>query len=379
VVIRLAWLQFRMQAAIAAGVLAILAVILAVTGPHLAGLYHAYVGPACHNQPPPPAPPSQPPSACALSTAWFQGQDHILQDTLAAIVLVVPALIGLFWGAPLAARELETGTFRLAWTQSVTRGRWLAARLGVAGLAAVAVGGLLSLMVTWWSSSLDRTYPSRFIQFAGRGIVPAGYAVFGFALGVTAGVLIRRTVPAMAATLAGYAGVRAAVTALRPHLLPPLTVAAKLSGTGLSFALSQAPSRITPGQPPVQAVGQADLDFLGSGQWPHFVSGNWVLASNTFTGAGRPFNSTRVYCNDSLQFGQRLPPAYRHNPQKYAQVHYQACLVQARAYLGQLREVLTYQPAGRYWPLQAVETAIFLALALGLAGFCFWWIRRRIC
>jgi hypothetical protein len=54
------------------------------------------------------------------------------------------------------ARELETGTYRLAWTQSVTRTRWLAVKLGVVGLTSVAVAGLLSLMVTWWSSPIDR-------------------------------------------------------------------------------------------------------------------------------------------------------------------------------------------------------------------------------
>jgi hypothetical protein len=352
--IRLTWLQFRVQAAVAVAALVIIAVILAVTGPHLAGLYHTYVGPVCKNRPPPPEPPQETPTPCLLSTDWFQGQYHILQDWLAAIVLIAPALMGLFWGSPLIARELETGTFRLAWTQSVTRRRWLAAKLGMAGLSAVAAGGLLSLMVTWWSSPLDRTYSSRFIMFAGRGIVPVGYAVFGFALGVTAGVLIRRTVPAMAITLAGYAGARAAVTELRPHLLPPLTVADKLPGL-LPF--------------------QSELNFFGPGQWPQFWSGNWVLASNTLTTAGRPFSHARVYCG-AVQFkgGSHAPPPTPASVQKYMQ----ACLAEARAYLPQLREVLTYQPASRYWPFQAMETAIFLTVALALAGYCFWWVRRRI-
>jgi hypothetical protein len=352
---RLTWRQFRLQAAVAVAALAIIAVVLAVTGPHLAGVYHTYVGPTCKGQPPLPEPPQETPSACVLIADWFQGQDHILQDCVAAIVLITPALLGLFWGAPLIARELETGTFRLAWTQSVTRSRWLVAKLGVAGLCAVAAGGLLSLMVTWWSSSLDRTYLSRFIMFAGRGIVPVGYAAFAFALGLTAGVLTRRTVPAMAVTLAGYAGARGAVTALRPHFLPPLTVAEKLPGL-LPF--------------------QSELNFFGPGRWPQFWSGNWVLASNTLTTAGRPFNHARVYCGavpvKSVKPG--VPPPTPPNPQKY--LH--ACLAQARAYLPQLREVLTYQPAGRYWPFQAIETAIFLTLALALAGFCFWWVRRRI-
>jgi hypothetical protein len=54
----------------------------------------------------------------------------------------------------------------------------------------------------------------------------------------------------------------------------------------------------------------------------------------------------------------------------------QACL----SALGQLhlRLVVTYQPASRYWPLQWAEMSIYLVLALVLAGFCFWWIRRRL-
>ena len=132
----------------------------------------------------------------------------------------MPALIGVFWGAPLVARELETGTYRLAWNQSVTRTRWLAVKLGLIGLAAMAAAGLLSLMVTWWSSPIDQALAARGPQraqrrnrfapllFGARGIVPIGYAAFAFALGVTVGVLIRRTLPAMATTLAVFVAVR---------------------------------------------------------------------------------------------------------------------------------------------------------------------------
>ena len=137
-----------------------------------------------------------------------------------------PALVGVFWGAPLLARELETGTFRLVWTQSVTRRRWLAVKLGLVGGASVAVAGLLGWVVTWWSVPVDRVNLDRFsspLIFSERGLVPLGYAAFAFALGVVLGLLLRRTVPAMAATLAVFVGARLAVTQwLRPHLMAPV-------------------------------------------------------------------------------------------------------------------------------------------------------------
>ena len=109
---------------------------------------------------------------------------------------------GLFWGAPLVTRELEAGTFRLAWNQSVARTRWMAVKLAAVGLAAMLTAGLLSLMLTWWSGPVDTALALKsgnsisFIRvgpvlFAVRGIAPVGYAAFAFVLGVTAGVLVR--------------------------------------------------------------------------------------------------------------------------------------------------------------------------------------------
>jgi hypothetical protein len=104
----------------------------------------------------------------------------------------------------------------MAWNQSVTRTRWLAVKLAVIGVAAMATTGLLSLMLTWWSSPIDRavglnpTHGITLIRIApvlfdARGITPVAYAAFAFALGVTAGALTRRTIPAMAAALAVFA------------------------------------------------------------------------------------------------------------------------------------------------------------------------------
>ena len=101
-------------------------------------------------------------------------------------------------------------------------------KLGVVGLVSVAVAGLLSLMVTWWSSPIDTANANRFgvAMFALRDITPMGYAAFAFALGVTAGVLMRRTLPAMASTLVIFVAARLAeATWVRPHLMPPVRTA----------------------------------------------------------------------------------------------------------------------------------------------------------
>ena len=88
-------------------------------------------------------------------------------------------------------REFEAGTFRLAWTQGVRRTRWLVVKLGLGAFAAMAVAGLLSLIVTWWSSDLDLVNGQIFnpLSFSVRGIVPIGYGAFAFVLGLAAGLL----------------------------------------------------------------------------------------------------------------------------------------------------------------------------------------------
>ena len=115
----LTWRQCRTQFLAVYGLVAAACVWLAVTGPALARL-------ARRNE-----------DVYDLLT----GNDRLLFNGGIAVLAVAPAVIGIFWGAPLVARELETGTYRLAWNQSITRGHWLAAKLGFSVLAtAVAVG-----------------------------------------------------------------------------------------------------------------------------------------------------------------------------------------------------------------------------------------------
>src|SRR5262249_55719307 len=165
--------------------------------------------------------------------SWLQ---TLLGDVL---IMFLPAVTGVFWGAPLLAREFATGTYRLAWTQSITRTRWLAAKVAVVGTASVAASGMLSWLVTWWSTPLDGLSDTKFDPtiFSQRDVVPMGYAAFAFALGLIAGLLIRRTLPAMATTLVGSttSGL-VALAWVRWHFAPPDT----------SLRRCQSPARARP-------------------------------------------------------------------------------------------------------------------------------------
>ena len=146
----LTWRQFRVQALTAATALAAVAILLGVTGPPMANRYAASGLAGCHGD------------GCANLASAFLSQlqtgavDHVVYPVGLLLILATPALIGLFWGAPLIAREFETGTYRLAWNQSVTRTRWLTVKLALTGLAAMAVTEALSLMHAWWADPISK-------------------------------------------------------------------------------------------------------------------------------------------------------------------------------------------------------------------------------
>ena len=325
----LTWRQFRAQTVIAAAALAVLAIILLTTGRQLSHTFDATVI-GCRAR-----------GDCTGAMNALQGQDVLLQDLTRLLMYVVPAVIGLFWGAPLLARELETGTYQLAWMQGVTRGHWFAVKLTLTGLASVATAGLLSLMVTWWSGPLERVSLGRITpgEFSEGGIVIIGYAAFAFALGVTAGLLIRRTLPAMTVTLAIFVGVQVAMPFwIRPHLITPVRAVSALKIAGVSI------------------VGTGSGGTLSVEATPN-VPGAWIYSEQVTTASG----------NTDLG---RAPAQCGPNS------GYNAC--QAAIGRMHLRQVVVYQPAGRYWEFQWYETAIYLAVALVLAGLCWWWVRRRV-
>ena len=262
-------------------------------------------------------------------------------------------MIGLFWGAPLIARELESGSFRLAWNQSVTREHWLAVKLGVLGLASMAAAGLLSLILGWWASPIDdaaraagagasRAASSRWTS-APAGSCPSDTRRSRSSLGVLIGLMIRRTVPAMAITLAIFAVVQIAMPLwIRPHLITPVR-------STIALTASQHPgARDESERQPVRAC-------LSPGPRP----------------ARRlDLSPTRSRRRPARRRSARSPQACQ------SQQGPQGC-INALAQM-HLKQVVIYQPANRYWTFQWLETGIYLTVAILLAWGCFWWVRRRL-
>jgi hypothetical protein len=346
----LSWRLIRWQVVAVGAVLVALAAALAITGPHLVHLYDTEVA-NCN----------QSFNGCFTATLTLRHTDRVLQ-LASPLVLLAPAVLGIFWGAPLVARELENGTHKLAWTQSGTRMRWMLSKVGLYGLVSMAVAGLLSLMVTWWSSPLDRVMNAPFSPafFERRDLVPIGYAALAFALGVTFGVLIRRTLPAMVATLVAFIAARLAeFNWVRPHLMSPLT--------------------------------KTDVFNINGGPPGGVPAGSWVLSDTTISASGQVLGQNGGLGPDG-SFGFNLSGDGTLTINGIGScghvsgVHLgtpggaQALNQAAQACVDRLgiREVATYQPLSRYWPFQWMETGIFIVVALALVAFSVWFVRRRI-
>jgi hypothetical protein len=192
------------------------------------------------------------------------------------------------------------------------------------------------------------------LLFAARGIVPIGYAAFAFALGVTVGMLVRRTVAAMAITLAIFVAAQIAMPLLvRPHLLAPTHSTIEITESnvdGFNF-----------GPDGVLQVWSNDAGPVGA----------WVLSSHTVDPSGDAIDHISLTLPSGSCTEPTGPP-----DEKTEQARARACLAEI-ARLG-YRQEATYHPASRFWAFQWYETGIYTALALGLAGFCFWRIRRRL-
>ena len=335
----LIWRLYRAQAAITALLLAAFAALLLVTGVQMAAQWHSALVTCTQSR------------TCGnLSGTLFLGSHAV--GFLVIMTVGVPAVLGMLCGAPLVAHEFETGTSQFAWTQSVTRRRWLAVKAGWLLLAAAAVGGVVSGLVTWWSGPNNALQANAFSpgRFDIMGIAPVGYAVFAMALGITAGALVRRTLPAVGITLAGFITVRFVIFSwVRPHFISAVTT---------YFPLGRA-------APVTGSFWQLAAGYVGADGRPIGIpqsTNGQVLGT---AAGGIPVSSLPAPCQ-ALAGGGNAPlsPAVHDAVLSCAQAHH-------------IRGYLTYQPAGRYWAFQGIETGIFVLLAAALLAVTFAVLSRR--
>ena len=164
-------------------------------------------------------------ASCPNSVATFNNSfGSLVNIGFWSVLQLLPGLIGAVVGATVLGRELEMGTWRLAWSQTVPRTRWLAIQLAVVAGGLIALGVAMTLVITWYRAPMDRL-TGHFVQNAYdyEGLVFTAYILFAFGLAVLFGQLLRRTIPAMLSALVPWVAVRLIVEfLLRPHFMAPL-------------------------------------------------------------------------------------------------------------------------------------------------------------
>ncbi|MEU9318880.1 ABC transporter permease [Streptomyces sp. NPDC048295] len=259
--------------------------------------------------------------ACADTVSTYLDRQPWMQDVLSwsgLLMTVLPAFVGIFVAGPVIARELESGTYRLAWTQAVTPARWLAAKLAVPAAVTLVSVSVLSAVCTWAQARENPVHeaPDRYARevYGSIGTVPVGYALCVLALGALAGLLLRRTVAAMVVTVLAYVPLVMVLNRVREDLWPTARYLGKTS----------------PGD------------------------GAWWIDSGMLTASGKA-----VYWRACDGPGIPVEPV--------------SCMRDR----GGVTEFTDYHPVSHFWPLQLVETGILLVLAALAVALAFRVLRRR--
>ncbi len=212
------WRQHRSEAISSLGLLGLLALFLAgISGSMRTAFSHDGI-PAClaHANS----------GGCQALIQNFLGRFGLTFNQLLGALLLVPGLIGVVVGAPLLGREFEHGTWRLAWSQTVPRTRWLATSLAMVTSGLVLLGAAMTAVFTWYRSPMDRL-TGQFTQaaFDFEGVTLTAYLLCAFAFATAAGLVMRRTVGAMVAAFFAWLAVRGVVDFwLRARFQQPVTL-----------------------------------------------------------------------------------------------------------------------------------------------------------
>jgi ABC-type transport system involved in multi-copper enzyme maturation permease subunit len=300
------WRLQRTETLIALGILGLVAALLIPTGIQIANAYHQDGLGACLaiNTP-----------TCGTKLGDFQQRFQAL-TTVGNWFTLIPGLIGVLLAAPFII-DLEQGTYRLAWTQSITRRRWLVGKLALPTATALVAAGALTLLFTWWrtpnvhiNGRLDTG------NYDTTGTVVVGYTLFALALALALGSVWRRAAASLTVAFVGYFAARIFVDySLRNHLVAPL--------------------RAT---------------YKGS-QQPRFLYNAHVMTVTASNHGHQIINGGGGFLGGHVQ-------------------------VEAPG-ISNLVFHVVYQPESHFWPLQLIETGLFAGLAAILILFAAWWTNRR--
>ncbi|MFE7242004.1 hypothetical protein [Streptomyces sp. NPDC057580] len=236
------------------------------------------------------------------------------------VMMLLPAFIGIFVAGPVIGRELESGTYKLSWTQSVSPARWLAAQLAVPAVLTLAGVSVLSAVCAWARSKANGMHYTlqwyERVVYGAMGTVPVGYALCMLAFGALAALVLRRTVAAMIVTVVAYGALVVALNTVRNSLWPVRTDTFRF-GSAYRFPDAAADT--------------------GQG---------WITTGGKRLPADVCLNSA----DDLKDCLAGHDVAFRY---------------------------LDYHPASHFWPLQLVETGILLVLAAAAVALAFRVLRRR--
>jgi hypothetical protein len=315
------WRQQRVETLIAAAMVVLLAGVAIPVGLHTASAYTHDGLAACAA--------NANPALCGSSVSFLMRFNGL--NLLFTWATLVPALAALLLAAPFVL-DLDNGTYRLAWTQSITRRRWIVTKLGLSVVATVVTAGCLTVLAMWTRAPLDhlngRMSPN---VYDVEGIVPIADALFVLGVALALGVLWRRAVPALLVAFVVYVAGRSFMDSwLRQRLLTP-----------------------------------AKTTWLANRSGPNL---NQALVIDQFT---------------SDKSGHRLASPAGHSVRACIQSsgslfsHTSQC-VQPHALGAHVYTTALYQPASRFWELQSVEFGIVAGIGMLLILAAAWWTHRRI-
>jgi hypothetical protein len=313
-VIWLSWRQQRTETLIAVAILALLVVAYVPAGIHAADLFVQQHIARCVNRQT---------QACGFAVGNYVLSTGYLRGLLdSGWFNLIPGLIGVALATPILL-ELEQGTVRLAWTQSITRRRWVGTKLAFAvGTALVAAAGF-SVLFTWYEVPFDRLY-GHWDKFDFEWIAPLGYTLFALGLALAIGVVFRRSAAALIVGFGLYVVGRLFVESwLRQRFVAPVSATLRSQNPNLHSA--------------------------------------WIISEQPSDKAGHPFVGTPGVFQDCAKVGPKgfkaLDPS---------------CM--ARHGAGFTHVV--YQPASRFWEFQGIEFALFAGVALLFIAFAAWRVLR---